>query len=121
MKGKENPQGNGKEGKEKVKGNVNERDIGKKREKNTGKKNRKRERKRKTSSWSRRVKLTIAQSLYCFPFCEARSHYPGYQRFFSRVRPGASFCRPQADTCSAQGRTDTSGEATRKNLWRRAP
>ena len=30
--------------------------------------------------------------------------YPGYQRFFPRVRRGASFCRPQADTCSAEGR-----------------
>ena len=30
---------------------------------------------------------------------------PWVQRwFFSRVRPGASFCRPQADTCSAEGR-----------------
>ena len=29
--------------------------------------------------------------------------------FFSRVRRGTSFCRPQADTCSAKGRTDTSG------------
>ena len=33
----------------------------------------------------------------------------GTRGFFSRVRRGTSFCRPQADTCSAKGRTDTSG------------
>ena len=30
--------------------------------------------------------------------------YRGFQRFFSRVRRGASFRRPQTDTCSAEGR-----------------
>ena len=42
-------------------------------------------------------------------FVKSPLFYPGYQRFFSRVRRGASLCRLQADTCSAEGRTDTSG------------
>ena len=33
----------------------------------------------------------------------------GTRGFFSRVRRGTSLCQPQADTCSAKGRTDTSG------------
>ena len=39
------------------------------------------------------------------PFLQRKCvlEYPGYQRFFL-VRRGASFRRPQADTCSAKGR-----------------
>ena len=33
------------------------------------------------------------------------THYPGYQRLFLACdRRGASFCGPQVDTCSAEGR-----------------
>ena len=36
-----------------------------------------------SSSWSRRVK--IAESLYCFPYCEARSHLY-YGRVIKRLK-----------------------------------
>ena len=59
----------------------------------------------------------IRSHLYCWVnarFLKGRPIflYPGYQRFFSRVRRGASFCRPKAE--------DTSGEKTRgalSNTW----
>ena len=81
-------------------------------------------------------------SLYFSPFhfSFARTglpftHYPGYKRLFLacdvNVRWGASFCRPQADTCSAEGRrhewrsfprgslfkTDRNRKPRMKSLW----
>ena len=81
-------------------------------------------------------------SLYFSPFhfSFARTglpftHYPGYKRLFLacdvNVQWGASFCRPQADTCSAEGRrherrsfprgslfkTDRNRKPRMKSLW----